>query len=84
MFFYQTEYDEKQSQGYNRRIICSFTNSRKIKMFYSHLSRHTSEPLKKFLKILETRLQSSKKAPKWTNNCKIHDVDKSTLMFGFR
>ena len=50
----------------------------------SHLSRHTAEPLKKFVKILETRLQSSTNAPKCTKNCQIHDVDKSTLVFGFQ
>ena len=38
----------------------------------------------KFCKILETRLQSSKIAPKWPKNCKINDVDKSTLVFGFQ
>ena len=52
--------------------------------YESHLSRPTSEPPKKIVKILETRLQSSKIAPKWTTNCKIHDVDKSTVVFGFQ
>ena len=37
----------------------------------------------KIVKIWETRTQSSKNAPTWTKNCKIHDVDKSTLVFGF-
>ena len=44
--------------------------------YESHLSRHTSEHLKNIVKILETRLQSSKDAPQWTKICKIHDVDK--------
>ena len=34
--------------------------------YESHPSRHTSKPLKKIVKILETRLQSNKNAPKWT------------------
>ena len=65
----------------------------KIKMFdfflkpqspyESHLSRHTSEPIKKVVKTIEIKLQSSKNAPKWIHICKIHDVDKSTLVFGF-
>ena len=50
----------------------------------SHLSRHISKPMKKIVKILETRLQSSKNAPKWTKNYKINDVDKRTLVFGFQ
>ena len=32
--------------------------------YESHLSRHTAEPLKKIVKILETRPQSSKNAQK--------------------
>ena len=58
----------------------------RLKLLYeSHLFRHTSKPLKKIVKILETRLQSSKNAPKLTTkNCKIHGVDKSTLVFGFQ
>ena len=70
-------------------------NSLKIKMFFflflkpkspyeSHLSRHTSEPMKFFKKIIENRPQSSKNAPKWIKNCKIHDADKSTLVFAFQ
>ena len=50
----------------------------------SHLSRLTSEPMKKRLKIIETRLQSRKNAPKWIKMSKIHNVDKSTLVFGFQ
>ena len=52
--------------------------------YESHLARHTSEPLEKIVKILETRPQSSKNAQKSVKNCKIHDVDKSTLLFGFQ
>ena len=55
--------EEEQSQGYNRRTMCSFTKFSwniffliKKKLPYdSHLFRHTSEPLKKIVKILETR-----------------------------
>ena len=36
------------------------------------------------VQILETRPQSSKNAPKLTNICKIQDVDKNTLVFGFQ
>ena len=54
-------------------------NSLKIKLFdfffkkpklpyVSHLSRHTSEPIRKNVKILETRPQSSKNAPKRIKN----------------
>ena len=70
--------------------MCPFTNFfyffylffNKLRKFpdKSHLSRHTSKPLKKIVKLLETRPQSSKNAPKWTKICKIHDVDKSTLV----
>ena len=52
--------------------------------YESHLSRHTSEPMRKNVKIFETRLQSSKNAPKWIKNGKMHDVDKNTLVFGFQ
>ena len=52
--------------------------------YESHLSRHTSKSLKKIVNILETRPQSSKNAQKWIKICKLHDVDKSTLMFGFQ
>ena len=52
--------------------------------FESNLSRHTSEPLKKIVKILETRLQSIKNAQKRTKNCKIYEGDKRTLVFGFQ
>ena len=85
----------KEEQGYNRRTMCSFTNfsSNKTVKFFgkqpkswyeSYLSRHTSESLKNIVKILETRPQSSKNAQKWTKICKIHDVDKITLLFGFQ
>ena len=57
---------------------------KKIYPYESHLARHTAEPLKKIVKILETRPQSSKNAQKSIKNCKIHDVDKSTLLFGFQ
>ena len=40
---------------------------------------HNPELLKKIVKILETRLQSSKSAPNWTKNCKIHDVGKKYI-----
>ena len=50
----------------------------------SHLSRHTSEPMTTIVKIIETWPQSSKNTPKWTKNFKIHDLDKSTLVFGFQ
>ena len=36
--------------------------------YESHLARHTAEPLKKIVKILETRPQSSKKCPKINKN----------------
>ena len=52
-------------------------------LYESHLSRHASEPLKKIVQILETRPQSSKNAQKFTKICKFHDVDKSTVAFGF-
>ena len=59
--------------------------SRKPKLLYkSHLSRHTSEPMKKMVIIIETRPQSSKNAPKWIKIGKIHDIGKSTLVFGFQ
>ena len=38
---------------------------------FSQLFRHTSEPLKKILKILETKPQSSKNAQQWTKVGKI-------------
>ena len=44
----------------------------------------TSEFLKNIVKILENRPQSSKKAQKWVKILKNHDVDKSTLLFGFQ
>ena len=40
--------------------------------------------LKNIVKMRETRPQSSKNAQKWTEICKIHDVDKITLLFGFQ
>ena len=52
--------------------------------YESHLSRHTSEPLQKIVKILKTGLQSSKNVPKWTKICKIHNVDKSKMVFSFQ
>ena len=67
-------------------------NYLKIKMFFlkpkspyeSHLSRYTSEPLKVFFfLIIENRPQSSKNAQKWITICKIHDVDKSTVVLVF-
>ena len=63
--------------------------SLKIKMFDFLLntqnhSRHTSESLKIIVKVFKTRPQSSKNAQKWIKICKIHDVDKSTLLFGFQ
>ena len=36
-----------------------------LRIKLSHLSRHTSEPMKNFIKIIETRPQSSKKDPNW-------------------
>ena len=51
--------------------------------YESHLSRQTSEYLKNIIKILGTRPKSSKNAKKWIKMCKIHDVDKSTLLFDF-
>ena len=69
-------------------------NSLKIKLFdfflkpklptESHFFRHTSEPMKKIVKIIKTRSQSSKNAPKWIKIGKIHNVDKSTLVLGFQ
>ena len=50
----------------------------------SQLSRHTSEPMNKIVKIIETSPQRSKNAPKWIYFCKIHDLGKSTLLFGFQ
>ena len=50
--------------------------------YESHVSRHTYEPLKK--KLLKTRPHISKNASKCTTICKIHDVDKSTLVFSFQ
>ena len=75
--------------------MCSFTNfssNKNVRFFVtspkspyeSYLSRHTSESLKNIVKILETRPQSSKNAQKWTEICKINDVDKITLLFGFQ
>ena len=66
-------YEEEQSQGYNRRTT-----------YESYLSRHTSESLKDIGKILETRPQSSKNAQKLNFFCKVHDVDKITLLFSFQ
>ena len=40
-------------------------------------------PEKYIVKLLENRPQSSKNTKKWIKNCKIYDVDKSTLLFGF-
>ena len=45
---------------------------------------HTSEQLKKIVKILETRRQNSKNAQKIIGNCKIPDVDKNRLVFSFQ
>ena len=65
-----------------------FSQNKNIRFFVKqlklHLSRHTSEPQKKIIKILETRPQSRQNAQKWTKNGKIHDVDKSTLVFSFQ
>ena len=74
-------YEEEQSQGYNIRTMCTFTNFSSnnffrffvkypISPYESYLSRHTSESLKNFVKILETRLQSSKNVQKWITNLK--------------
>ena len=64
-------------------------NSLRIKIFdffkypklpyESNLSRHG-----KMVKIIETRPKSNKKAPKWLQICKVHNVDKITLVFGFQ
>ena len=51
--------------------------------YESHLSRHTSKTLKKIVKILETRPESSKHSQKWMQ-IQIHDVDKSRLVFGLQ
>ena len=40
--------------------------------------------MKKIVKILETRQYSNKNAPKQIKNCKIHDEDKSTMVFGLQ
>ena len=40
--------------------------------------------MKRIVKIMETRPQSSNNALKWIKICKIHDVEKSTLVFGFQ
>ena len=47
---------------------------------------HTSEPLKPIEKILETRPKSTIKNQKSIKKkiCKIYDVDKSSLVFGFQ
>ena len=50
--------------------------------YESHISRHNSKPLKNIVKVLETMLQSSKNAQNIIFK-KNHDVDKSTLLFGF-
>ena len=47
-------------------------------------ARPTSKPMKKMQKIIEDRPQSSKNAPKWIKICKIHDINKSTLVFGIQ
>ena len=60
-----------------------FDKKKEKKILYeSYLSIHTSELMTEIVKLIETRPQSSKNAPKWTKNCKIHD--KSTLVFGFQ
>ena len=56
----------------------------KKSLYESYLSRHTSESLKNIVKILETRPQSSKNAQAWRKICKIHEVDKITLLYGFQ
>ncbi len=61
----------------------SFTKLKSKLPYESNLSRHTSQPIRKNVKILETMPQSSKKAPKVIlKNGKMHDVDKSILVFG--
>ena len=52
--------------------------------YESHLSWHTSESLKNIVEILENRPQSSKNDQKSIKICKTHDLDKSTLLFGFQ
>ena len=54
-------------------------------MYESHLTSPTCEPLKKIVKTLETRPQSSQNSQKRKKQkkIKIHEVDKSTLLFGF-
>ena len=75
--------------------MCSFINfpsNKNVRIFVkypkspyeSHLSRHTSESLNNIVEILETRPQNSKNGQKWIIICKIHDVDKNTLRFGFQ
>ena len=54
--------------------------SLQIKMFDFLLNSQRAE----LVKILETRPQSSKNAQKWIKICKIHVVDKITLLFGFQ
>ena len=52
--------------------------------YESHLTSHTSETVKKLVRILETGTQSSKNAQNWLKILKIHDVDKSTLVFSLK
>ena len=70
-------------QNYLKILLFDFFIKPKLP-YESHLSRHTSEPRKEILKIIETRPQSSKNAQKWIKICKIYDVGKSTLVFGFQ
>ena len=74
--------------------MCSFTNISLKKMldFFAKVQNYRMNHIfqdillkpRFFFLIIETRFQNSKNAPKWTKNGKIHDVDKSTLVFGFQ
>ena len=52
--------------------------------YESYFSSHTSTPMKKIVKKIETRPQSSKNAPKSIKISKIHAVGKITMVFGFQ
>ena len=60
-----------------------FFDKAKITVWITSFKAYFCIP-EKNVKRLETRPQSSKNAQKWIQNCKIHDVDKSTLWFGFQ
>ena len=64
------------------KVFIFFLQIAKITVWITSLKTYFWTP-EYIVKVLETKMQSSKNAQKWTKMCKIYDVDRSTLVLVF-